>query len=410
MVNLFSEKIKLYENIFHGSSQMNITLSNRMNSFQPSIFSELSTYKKQKLAQGVQMIDLSIGSPDLAPPSFITKTLAKEVVKDDQYGYSLTGTSKFNQAVASFYKRNYQVNLQSDQEVLMLMGSQDGLVHFPMVFANPGDIILVPDPGYTAYAAGIAMAGAKPYLMPLKKENKFLPDLSMIPNEIAEQAKLMILNFPGNPVPALASKEYFAKVIAFAKKHKILVLHDFAYSELYFDDNKPVSFLSIDGAIEIGVEMSSFSKNYNMAGSRIGYLAGNKQNVQAMNQLKSNLDYGVFLPIQTAAIQALEKGAEFCKESRKVYQKRRDMLITGLREIGWDILMPDAGMFIWAEIPKGWTSLDFTYALIDKANVVVTPGHAFGPNGEGYVRIALVQGEEKLKEVISLIDRANIIK
>jgi aspartate/methionine/tyrosine aminotransferase len=389
--------------------QMNITLSNKMHSFQPSIFSELSQYKKQKISEGAPIIDLSIGSPDLAPPSFITKILAEEVLKGDQYGYSLTGTSEFNHAVSAFYKRNYQVNL-SDQEVLLLMGSQDGLVHFPMVFANPGDVILVPDPGYTAYAAGIAMAGAKPYFMPLKKENQFLPDLSMIPTEVAEQAKIMILNFPGNPVPALVSKEYFTEVVAFAKKHHILVLHDFAYSELYYEGNKPVSFLSIDGAKDIGVEMSSFSKNYNMAGSRIGYLAGNKQIVQAMNQLKSNLDYGVFLPVQKAAIRALEEGAEFCESSRKVYQERRDLLVSGLQEIGWEITKPDAGMFIWAEIPQGFTSLEFTYALIDRANVVVTPGHAFGPNGEGYVRIALVNDVDQLMKVVTSIKVANIFK
>lgn len=387
---------------------MQITLSNRMKSFQPSIFSELSLYKKQKLSQGAPIIDLSIGSPDLAPPDFITKSLAKEVLKEDQYGYSLTGTSQFNQAVSLFYKKNYQVEFNHENEVIMLMGSQDGLVHFPMVFANPGDIILVPDPGYTAYTAGIAMAGANPYFMPLLKENNFLPDLSKIPDEIAEKAKMMILNFPGNPVPVLAGKEYFTKVVKFAKKHNILVLHDFAYSELYYDDNKPVSFLSVDGAKDVGVEISSFSKNYNMAGSRIGYIAGNKDIIQAMKQLKSNLDYGVFLPIQNAAIEALQNGEDFCKESRKIYQSRRDLLVTGLREIGWEIRKPDAGMFLWAEIPKGWTSVEFTYTLIDMANVVVTPGSAFGPNGEGYVRIALIQSVEKLKEVISSIDKANI--
>jgi aspartate/methionine/tyrosine aminotransferase len=381
-----------------------------MNSFQPSIFSELSQYKKQKLAAGAPIIDLSIGSPDLAPPSFITKTLAEEVLKENQYGYSLTGTNEFNHAVTSFYKKKYQVHLQEDQEVLLLMGSQDGLVHFPMVFANPGDVILVPDPGYTAYTAGIAVAGAKPYFMPLKKENHFLPNLSIIPDEIADKAKMMILNFPGNPVPALASKEYFAEVVAFAKKHNILILHDFAYSELYFEGNKPVSFLSIDGAKDVGVEMSSFSKNYNMAGSRIGYLAGNKEIVRAMNQLKSNLDYGVFLPVQKAAIRALEEGEAFCESSRAIYEDRRDLLVSGLKELGWNMTKPDAGMFIWAEIPQGWTSIEFTYALIDRANVVVTPGHAFGPHGEGYVRIALVQGTEKLKEVISSINNANIFK
>lgn len=387
---------------------MEINLSKKMEFFKPSIFSELAQYKKRKIAEGAPIIDLSIGSPDLAPPSFITETLSKEVLKADQYGYTLTGTNKFNLAVSSFYKRNYEVDLEAIDEVLLLMGSQDGLVHFPMVFADPDDLILVPDPGYTAYAAGIAMAGAKPYFMPLKKENHFLPDLSSIPVEVAQQAKIMILNFPGNPVPALASSQYFAEVITFAKKYNILVLHDFAYSELYFEGNKPVSFLSVEGAKDVGVEMSSFSKNYNMAGSRIGYLAGNKEVVQAMNQLKSNLDYGVFLPIQQAAIRALEEGASFCEEARKVYQKRRDVLVDGLRELGWNMTKPDAGMFIWAEVPKGWSSIDFTYNLIDQANVVVTPGHAFGPNGEGYVRIALVQDVIRLKEVISSIRQSQI--
>ncbi|WP_156323953.1 LL-diaminopimelate aminotransferase [Bacillus sp. JCM 19034] len=388
---------------------MNITVSNRMRFFQPSIFSELATYKQQKLAEGAPIIDLSIGSPDLAPPSFITETLAEEVLKSDQYGYAITGTNDFNHAVSTYYERKYQVELNPDKEVLLVMGSHDGLVHFPMVFANPGDIILVPDPGYTGYAAGIALAGAEPYLMPLKKENNFLPDLTVIPEDIASQAKVMILNFPGNPVPSLASKEYLAEVVAFAKKYNIIVLHDYVYSGVYFDENKSVSFLSIEGAKEVGVELFSFSKNYNMAGSRIGYLAGNEKVVKAMYQLKSNLDYGVFLPIQHTAIQALEKGEEFSETTRKIYQERRNLLVNGLNEIGWEVMKPDAGMFIWAEIPKGWTSYEFTYALIDQANVVVTPGDAFGPNGEGYVRIALVQSLEKIKKAISNIKEANII-
>lgn len=379
-----------------------------MNFFQPSIFSELAHYKKQKMEEGKPIIDLSIGSPDLAPPSFVRKSLSEEVLKQNQYGYSLTGTKDFNMAVSAFYKNTYKVQLESKDEVLLLMGSQDGLVHFPMVFANPGDVILVPDPGYTAYAAGIAMAGASPYFMPLEKENQFLPDLDRIPEDVAQKAKIMILNFPGNPVPALASSDYFKKVIAFAKKFHILVLHDFAYSEIYYEGNKPVSFLSIEGAMDVGVEMSSFSKTYNMAGTRIGYLAGNKQVVQAMNQLKSNLDYGVFLPVQLAAIRALQEGASFCEQSRNVYEERRNVLVDGLRSIGWDVTKPEAGMFIWAEIPKGWSSLDFAYTLIDRANVVVTPGHAFGPTGEGYVRIALVQETEKLREAIYSIEKAHI--
>ncbi|WP_175639513.1 LL-diaminopimelate aminotransferase [Metabacillus schmidteae] len=387
---------------------MKFSVSNKMSFFQPSIFSELAQYKKKKMEEGKPIIDLSIGSPDMAPPSFVRESLSEGVLAQDQYGYSLTGTKEFNKAVSTFYKNNYNVQLESRDEVLLLMGSQDGLVHFPMVFADPDDIILVPDPGYTAYAAGIAMAGASPYFMPLNKENDFLPDLEKIPEDVAQKAKIMILNFPGNPVPALASSDFFKKVIAFAKKFQIIVLHDFAYSELYFEGNKPISFLSVEGAKDVGVEMSSFSKNYSMAGTRIGYLAGNNQIVQAMNHLKSNLDYGVFLPVQQAAIRALQEGADFCEQSRKVYEERRNILVDGLQNIGWDITKPDAGMFIWAEIPKGWNSLDFTYTLIDRANVVVTPGHAFGPNGEGYVRIALVQEKDKLKQAISSIEKANI--
>lgn len=389
---------------------MKITLSERMNYFKPSIFTELAHYKNKKIAGGAEIIDLSIGSPDLPPPDFLTSILAKEVKRVDQYGYSITGTAEFNQEVTDFYKRNYNVQLQQESEVLLLMGSQDGLVHFPLVFANPGDLVLVPDPGYTAYAAGIAMAGAKPYFMPLKKEHQFLPDLSSIPVEIAKEAKMMILNFPGNPVPALASSDYLKEVVEFAKRYNILVLHDFAYSELYFEGKKPISFLSIEGAKDIGVEMSSFSKNYNLAGTRIGYLAGNAEIIKAMNQLKSNLDYGVFLPVQKAAIHALREGEEFCQKSRDIYELRRNTLVDGLNELGWDILKPQAGMFLWAEIPKGWNSLDFTYALIDQANVVVTPGNAFGPNGEGFVRIALVQNIEKLNKVIENIKKSSIFK
>lgn len=387
---------------------MKITLSERMDLFKPSIFTELSHYKNEKIAKGADIIDLSIGSPDLPPPDFITSILSKEVKRKDQYGYSLTGTAEFNQEVAAFYKRNYNVQLQEKSEVLLMMGSQDGLVHFPLVFANPGDLILVPDPGYTAYAAGIAMAGAKPYFMPLKKEHQFLPNLSSIPVEIAKEAKLMILNFPGNPVPALASSDYFKEVVEFAKKYNILVLHDFAYSELYFEGKKPISFLSIEGAMDIGVEMSSFSKNYNLAGTRIGYLAGNAEIVKAMSQLKSNLDYGVFLPVQKAAIHALRDGEEFCQKSRDIYESRRNTLVDGLKELGWAIVKPEAGMFLWAEIPRGWNSLDFTYALIDKAGVVVTPGHAFGPHGEGFVRIALVQNNEILTKAIDNIQKSTI--
>ncbi|WP_044748366.1 LL-diaminopimelate aminotransferase [Bacillus alveayuensis] len=387
---------------------MRITLSERMNAFRASIFSELAAYKKQKISQGYEIIDLSIGSPDLPPPAFVMDTLATFVKEESKYGYSLSGTDEFLEAVVNYYSTNYRVKLNKETEVLCLMGSQDGLVHFPMVFANPGDIILVPDPGYTAYATGIAMAGAVPYFMPLRKENEFLPDISSIPAHIAERAKIMILNFPGNPVPALATEAFFKEAIAFAQKYDIIILHDFAYSELYYDGHKPISFLSLPGAKEVGVEMSSLSKSFNMAGCRIGYLTGNEEIIKAFASLKSNLDYGVFLPIQKAAAIALQKGASFCEQNRKIYESRRNRLVEGLASIGWTVDSPKASMFVWAEIPKGWTSTDFTYALIDRANVVVTPGQAFGPHGEGFVRIALVQDEEKIRQAIANLAKSGI--
>lgn len=387
---------------------MKVTLSNRMEAFKPSIFSELAAYKRKKLEEGCAIIDLSIGSPDMPPPAFVTDILANSAGNGNEYGYSLAGTEELHKAISDYYVNTYGVTLQQSQEVLMLMGSQDGLVHLPMVFANPGDYILVPDPGYTAYATGIAMAGAVPYLMPLQKKNDFLPDLSLIPEDVAKRSKLMILNFPGNPVPAMANDVFFSEVIAFAKQYNIIVVHDFAYGELYFEGKKPISFLSVSGAKDVGIEINSLSKSFNMAGCRIGYAIGNEKIIAALGQLKSNLDYGVFYPIQQAAAKALREGAQFCEESRRMYERRRDILIDGLEALGWKVDKPAGSMFIWGEIPNGWSSLDFVYALIDRANVVVTPGHAFGPSGEGFVRIALVQTEEKLRLALKNIQKSGI--
>ncbi|MDR4886783.1 LL-diaminopimelate aminotransferase [Fredinandcohnia sp. QZ13] len=388
---------------------MKITLSQKMNEFGESVFTELANYKKNKMREGQDIIDLSVGSPDLPPPPYVIEALATHVQNPSLYGYSLTGIDELHDAISNYYIRRYDVPVNKESEVLMVMGSQDGLVHFPMAFANPGDLVLVPDPGYTAYAAGIALAGAKPYGMPLKEENQFLPDLDAIPEDICQKAKIMILNFPGNPVPALATQSFFEKVIQFAKKHQILVLHDFAYSELYFEE-KPISFLSVEGAKEVGVEFNSLSKSFNMAGCRIGYMVGNPDIIAAINRLKSNLDYGVFLPIQKAAIAALRDTSNFSENLRETYKKRRDLLVNGLADVGWQVESPKASMFIWAKIPKGFTSTEFTYRLIDEAGIVVTPGNAFGPNGEGYVRIGLVQNEETLKKGVQRLQDIPLLK
>jgi LL-diaminopimelate aminotransferase len=383
-------------------------LATRMKAFSTSIFSELSIYIKQKCSEKNDMIDLSIGSPDLPPPPFVMKALSRYASDPKAYGYTLKGTREFHEAVAFYYQTAHHVSLHPETEIMYVIGSQDGLVHLPMAFADPGDIILVPDPGYPAYATGIAMAEAVPYFMPLRKENDFLPNLREIPQEIAEKAVLMFLNFPGNPVPALATESFFREVVEFAKRYNIIVVSDFAYSELYYDGQKPISFLSVPGAKEVGIEINSLSKSYNMAGCRIGYICGNEEIIRILSNFKSNLDYGIFLPIQQAAIAALTKGASFCEQNRAIYQSRRDCFVDGLASIGWHVDRPKAGMFIWAEIPKGWNSLDFTYALIDRAGVVVTPGHAFGPSGEGYVRIALVEGEDKLLRAVEKLKQSGI--
>lgn len=326
-----------------------------------------------------------------------------------QHGYTLTGTDEFNKAVTFYYKNRFNVQLDSGSEVLQLMGSQDGIVHLPLVFCDPGDVILVPDPGYTAYDSGIRLAEAIKYPMPLRKENSFLPNLADIPEEMARRAKMMILNFPGNPVPALASKAFFEEVVAFAKRYEILVIHDFAYCELVFDGGHPVSFLAVDGAKDVGVEFNSLSKSFNMAGMRIGYLAGNAQVIKEFARLKSNMDYGIFMPIQKAATVALKEGQDFLEANVQTYQRRRDILVRGLSGIGWSVDSPPATMFVWAKIPEGQTSLTFTYDLMDKASVVVTPGNAFGEQGEGYVRIALVQSEEVLKTAVERIRESGMI-
>jgi LL-diaminopimelate aminotransferase len=381
------------------------SFSKRASSFKTLIFSELAAYKQAKQLDGASLIDLSVGSPDFGPPSFIIESLAMSVRDPFQYGYTLQGSPTFNQAVAHYYKK-FHVDLNPDTEVIQVNGSQEGLVHLPMIYAEEGDLILVPDPGYTAYEAGVLMAGAEIYPMPLKEEADFLPDLSAIPEDIANRAKMMILNFPGNPVPALATEAFFKEAIGFAKKYNIIIVHDFAYCELVFDQHQPISFLSIEGAKEVGVEFNSLSKSFNMAGCRIGYVAGNSEVIQALGRLKSNLDYGIFAPIEHAAILALLHGEAFAEENRRLYQNRRDALINGLREAGWDVNPPKASMFVWARIPEGWTSKTIAFSLIDKAGVVVTPGNAFGAHGEGFVRIALVQPEEVLLEACARIKKA----
>lgn len=379
---------------------MDISPSDKMSIFPSAIFGDLKAAAEKKRLLGTEIIDLSLGSPDLPPHQIVRDALAKSSAKENMYGYTLGGTNKFNQAVCDYYKRRSNVMLDPKEEVLQTMGSQEGLVHFPMAFCNEGDIVLTTDPAYVAYDAGIKLAGAEPYYMKLEQKNGFLPDLDTVPEKIAQKAKLLILNLPGNPVPATPDKAYFEKVVRFAKKYQIIVLHDAAYSEFYFEGDHPVSFLETPDAKDVGAEINSLSKSFSLAGARIAYIVGNKDIIRIMKEFKSNLDYGTFAPIQEAGIAALNHAELITDQLRKTFSERHHLLMDGLTGLGWETASSNGGMFVWANYPNEMDDVAFVYHAIEKAGVVMVPGSIFGENGKGYVRIALVQDKERIKKAL----------
>lgn len=384
---------------------MNIKASKKMEIFEPSIFGKLKQAADATTKSGIELINLSIGSPDLPPHEIIRNVLAEKSQLPDVYGYTLGGTQRFHQAVADYYKRRSDVTLDPETEIIKTMGSQEGLVHLPFAFCDTGDLVLTTNPAYVAYEAGIKMAGAIPYEMPLRKENNFLPDLDAIPEEIAKKAKLLILNLPGNPVPAMPTISFFEKVVAFAKKYEIIIVHDAAYSEFYFTGDRPFSFLSIPGAKDVGIEVNSLSKSFSLAGARIAYMVGNKDVIQIMKELKSNLDYGTFEPIQEAAATALDHAEEITDALRLEFKKRHAALTTGLEKIGWTVTDSNGGMFVWARYPFDIEDSAFVLSTIEQTGVVMVPGSAFGSMGAGYVRIALVREVEALEKAVERLEQ-----
>lgn len=324
------------------------------------------------------------------------------------YGYTLGGINRFNEAVASYYKRRSNVEINPETEVLQTMGSQEGLVHLPFAFCDEGDVVLTTNPAYVAYDAGIKLAGAVPHYMPLRAENGFLPDLDEVPEEIAKRAKLLILNLPGNPVPAMPSPAYFEKVVAFANKYNIIVLHDAAYSEYYFTGDAPLSFLSTPGAMEVGMEINSLSKSFSLAGARIAYIVGNAEAIRILRELKSNLDYGTFAPIQEAAIVALDNAEKITDQLRAEFSERHKILMEGLAELGWEATPSSGGMFVWAKYPYSMDDVTFAFKAIEQVGVVMVPGSVFGSEGAGYVRIALVQKREVLKKAVEQLKKLKL--
>jgi len=378
--------------------------SQRLKRLGSAIFAEVEEWKAEARRRGKEIIDLGIGSPDLPPSAKIVSALQKAAANPRNYGYPASeGSPVFRETVARWYQHRFHVALDPKSEVLTLMGSQDGLAHLALALTDPGDTALIPDPGYPIYAAGLVLAGVHGYKIPLKKENGFLPVWGQIPQDVLHKAKLMILNYPSNPLTAVADRSFFEEAVYYARKYDIVLVHDLAYSEIVFDGFQPVSVLQIPGAKEVAVEFHSLSKSFNMAGCRIAFLVGNAEVVAALRTLKSNIDYGVFLAVQEAGIAALEEDIETPSSVSGIYERRRNIVIEGLREAGWEIDKPKATMFIWAPIPKGWTSRRISREMLYETGVAVIPGDAFGEEGEGYVRIALVREEAVLKEAVSRI-------
>ena len=383
--------------------------ANRMNQFGEGVFSRLAVMRKNRLAQGKEVYDLSIGAPNIPPTKRIMEVMAEAVMKPSNYVYAINDTQQLLEAVAQWYKRRYDVELNPETEICSLLGSQDGLSHIALSILDPGDVMLVPDPCYPIFADGPRIAGAELYYMPLQKENDYVIQLQNIPEEIARKAKFMLVSYPNNPTTAMAPESFYHEVVAFAKKYDIIVLHDNAYSELVFDGQSCGSFLSIPGAMEVGVEFNSLSKTYGLAGARIGFCVGNKEVVGMLKTLKSNMDYGMFLPIQAAAVEALTGNQAVVAETRAAYEHRRDVLCDGLIEAGWHMEKPAGTMFVWAPIPDSYQdSESFVADLLDKTGVLVTPGSAFGPSGEGYVRMALVQSEDTMKKIVEAVAASGI--
>jgi len=381
-------------------------LAKRIEKLPPYLFAEISRKIAEKRAQGVDVVSFAVGDPDMPTPSHVVDALCQAARDPANHRYPETdGLPDLRRAIARWYERRFDVSLDPDREVLPLIGSKEGIGHIALCFIDPGDLALVPDPGYPVYSVGTMFAGGDCYFMPLTEENDFLPDLEAIPETMARRAKLMWISYPNNPTGAVAELDFFEQVVRFAKEHDIAVCHDAPYTEVAFDGYRPASFLQAAGAREVGVEFHSFSKSYNMTGWRIGMVVGNATMVDALMRVKSNLDSGIPQAIQRMAIAAFEGPQDCIAEHNAVYQRRRDRLVAALARMGLRVRAPKASLYIWARLPEGHTSLEFASRLLDDIGVVVTPGIGYGPHGEGYVRLSLTIADERLEEGLRRLDR-----
>jgi LL-diaminopimelate aminotransferase len=374
----------------------------RLKLIPPYLFKEIDLKKELVRAQGLDIIDLGVGDPDLPTPKFIVNSMKEAVADPKTHRYPLySGLSRFREAVARWYKRRFDVDLDPESEVLTLIGCKEGIAHLPLGINNPEDINLVTTPAYPVYRMGSLFAGAVCFMVPLVAENNFLPNFNDIPPIEARDAKMFFFNYPNNPTGATADSDFFARLADFCREYNIIAVHDACYSELAFDGYRPPSFLQVPGAKEIGIEFHSLSKTYSMTGWRLGMAVGNREVLAALGKIKSNIDSGAFDAIQLAGITALDSDQASVKEYCAIYQERRDILVSGLQKLGYLVTPPKATFYVWLPVPQGFTSMSFATHVLEQAGIVVVPGFGFGEPGEGYVRLALTVPKERLEEALA---------
>lgn len=392
---------------------MNIKFSKLLIDLGAYFSAELSKKKKEFIEKNIEIIDLSIGDPDQPTPAHIVQAMQESVQDPSNHHYPIgKGLYQLREAIAEYMHKRFNLTLDPEKEIVVTIGAKDGIVHIPFVFLNsrqPGestDIVLIPDPAYPAYRSAVLLAGGFPYVMPLKEENDFLPDLSIIPEEVVSRTKFMYINYPNNPTTAIATKKFFSEVVKFARKHSIAVCHDAAYCEIYSEDNnKPISFLEVDGAKEVGIEFHTFSKTYNMTGWRIGWVCGNREIISAFAAVKENVDSGVFTAIQKAGIVALKSSQECVVENRKRYLERCNILLPALVDASFSVRKPAGTFYIWAKVPPGYTSISACSKLLEEVNILAIPGNSFGTYGEGYVRFSLTCSTELIEKAAERIKK-----
>ena len=385
---------------------LKIQAAERLTQLPPYLFAEIDRLKRAARAQGKDIIDLGVGDPDIPTPSMIIQELERASRDPENHRYALDqGLPELRRAIAEWYKKRFGVTLDPEKEVLPLIGSKEGIAHMPLTVVNAGDVVLIPDPGYPPYRSGTLFAGGVPSFMPLTEGNAFLPDLKEIEPAVLNKTKMMFLNYPNNPTAACAPKSFFEEAVKFAEKHGILICHDAAYTEIGFDGYQPPSFLEAKGAKEVGIEFHSLSKTFNMTGWRIGFAVGNSEAIRLLAKVKSNIDSGIFQAIQYAGIKALREGEAETLKNIKIYEERRNVLVDGMKSLGWNVRSPRATFYVWAPVPPGYTSSEIAMKFLQDTGIVVTPGNGFGKNGEGYFRMAITVPKERIQQALDRVKK-----